>query len=175
MDSMKKIFMISSILLCSFCTGKKEKSIPTDQQELILSENVDRINLNSYTFNAVDGSEEKITLEPGKKYVLDFWYLECMPCVRDHKLISKKIDSLSEKNIEVIGLSIDRNQKEWQAYLSKHEYAWKNFNQYFQEPNLKDDMKLKLYPSYFLVDTEGKVHEKAHSFKKILAYLSNEE
>jgi cytochrome oxidase Cu insertion factor (SCO1/SenC/PrrC family) len=176
MNWIKKTAVISVLLLCSLCKGKKEESTPVNQNTIYTSsKKVENIHLDNYVFNTVHASEEKITLEAGKKYILDFWYLECMPCVRDHKLIAKKVDSLKHQNVEVVSLSIDRDTKKWRTYLAEHSYEWKNYNQYAQEPNLKEDLELKLYPTYLLVDASGKVYQKTNAFQKMLDDLSKEE
>ena len=162
--------------MCSFCKGKTEENSPVNKKEIqAVSKSTENISFDKYVFNTVDESKKKITLEAGKKYILDFWYLECMPCVRDHKIIAKKVDSLKSHNVEVVSLSIDWSTEKWRNYLAEHQYNWGNYNQYTQEPNLKDDLELKLYPTYLLVDDSGKMYQKTNSFKRMLNYLSKEE
>lgn len=129
------------------------------------------INFNKYAFNTIEGKEEKITLAKNYIYVLDFWYLECAPCVKQHKEIQKNQELLLKNNIKVIGISIDKSKENWKAYLNKHQYNWENYNQYFNQPNLKNDLNLKLFPSYFIIESNGNIKKKLHSFQTVMKAL----
>lgn len=157
----KKIFLVL-ILICSSCQKQKPKAVLTNKEY---------INFENYTFNTKDGSKEKIVLDKGRKYILDFWYLECAPCVQQHKEIHRFQKELLKNNVEVIGFSIDRNQENWKSYLDKHQFNWKNYNQFYAENDLKYDLGIKLFPTYFIVDDKGNIEKKFNSFKKVIAYL----
>lgn len=57
------------------------------------------INFSEYTFNTITGEQTSITLEDDKIYILDFWYLECAPCIKDHLVIAKYSDYAKKQNI----------------------------------------------------------------------------
>lgn len=129
------------------------------------------IDFSKYTFNTANKEEQKLQLQKRKKYLLDFWYIECAPCVEDHKTLQKNLTKLADKNIEVIGLSIDRSVKDWRKYLSEHDYNWQQYNQYFQKPNLKKDLEIKRFPRYYLVNHSGTIQKQTNSLAEILDYL----
>ncbi|MFD2566835.1 TlpA family protein disulfide reductase [Pseudotenacibaculum haliotis] len=153
---MIKRLTLLSILFSIYSYGHSQQKIPLD----------------AYTFNTVEKTKEKVVLTKSKQYILDFWYLECLPCVKDHKLIEKNIKSLKKKKIEVIGMSIDKNKEKWISYLKKHNYSWKNYNQYKGTPNLKEDLKIKMFPRYFLIDDKGNIKKTTNSFTKLLTYVN---
>lgn len=163
---MKKLVLFS--LLLTFLWGCKQKP-KKNVQEKVSKENT--IDFSQYTFNTPNGKNQKVDLKKGKLYLLDFWFIECPPCVRDHKKIQQNRTKLTEQNVEVIGFSIDRNVKDWKTYLSKHNYNWQQYNQYFQEPSLRKDLKIKMYPRYFLVDDKGIIKKQTGSLAKMLRYL----
>lgn len=169
---MKKIVLIITILLLWNCKKQVQKVNNTIAvQPKTVQSNFKRIDLSTYNFNTLSGKTKNITLEKGKKYLLDFWYIECAPCVRDHKIIQKKYKELQDKNIEVIGLSIDKSRKKWKDYIASHAYNWQQYNQYSQKPNLKEHLKIKLFPRYFLINDNGVIQKETGSLAKMLDYL----
>lgn len=164
---MKNIVVILLLLLCISCHKERNKSALSSKET-----SNKYINFNNYTFNTITGNQEKIKLVKGKKYILDFWYVECAPCVKQHKEIAKYQKKLIKNNIEVIGISIDRSQENWRNYLKKHGYNWKNYNQYYDEKILKNDLNIKLFPRYFIVDVEGIIYNTFNSFQKVIKHLN---
>ncbi|WP_405609966.1 TlpA family protein disulfide reductase [Polaribacter sp. Asnod1-A03] len=164
---MKKCLFL--ILLFIFITNCNKNKTVNKVEHKITAE---KINFQKYNFNTTSKIKEKIVLTQGVTYVLDFWYLECPPCVKDHFLIKKSIASLDKENVKVIGISIDRNTNNWIEYLLEHNYNWQNYNQFKGDFNLKEDLGIKLFPIYIVVNDKGKIQEKFHSFKYVLKYLS---
>jgi hypothetical protein len=97
------------------------------------------------TLNTKEGKSTKTHLDKRKTYILDFCYMECAPGVKDHKVIAKYVDSLKQKNIEVVGMSIYRSLKKWNHYLNKNDYSWTNYNQFRLESNLYKDLKIQRF------------------------------
>lgn len=168
---MKKAFLILTVMMICF-SCKKEKQLKKSE---VAKETTDKyINFNKYTFNTTGITREKISLSEGKKYILDFWYLECVPCVKQHKEIKEYQNELLKNNIEIIGISIDQSQHNWREYLAKHQYNWRNYNQFKEENDLKYDLDIKLFPIYYYVNNEGVILEKFNSFQKVITYFNLE-
>jgi len=129
------------------------------------------INFSEYTFNTTTKTQASIKLEDDKIYILDFWYLECAPCVKDHEVIAQHIDYAKQNKIEVIGMSIDRDKNKWAAYLEKHKYNWANYNQFGFEKMLYKDLEIQLFPTYLVLNSEGEILHKSNRFKNALDFV----
>jgi len=134
---------------------------------------VSSINLSKYKFNNIDNKLTSIKLEKSKTYLLDFWFVNCPPCVRDHKLISKKMNFFKENNIELIGISTDRNHSDWKNYLTKNNYNWKNYRETDSLKRVTKDMVIWSFPTYLLLNGEGEIKARFNSFKDFENYLNN--
>lgn len=156
------------LIFLSISCQKKKYTLETNLKQTTS----EFINFNNYDFNTVTGTKEKILLTDNKKYVLDFWYLECAPCVKQHKEIGDYQERLIKNNIEVIGISIDMSQENWKKYLQEHHYNWRNYNQYFEENVLKDDLDIQLFPRYYIIDAKGNIQSTFNSFQKVIKYLN---
>lgn len=132
-----------------------------------------KINFSDYTFNTTSGEQTSITLEDDKIYILDFWYLECAPCIKDHKVIAEYIKTTKHQKIEVIGISIDRSQSKWAAYLETHHYNWTNYNQFGADKTLYKDLEIQFFPTYLVVNSKGDILHKSNRFKKALDFIES--
>jgi hypothetical protein len=126
-----------------------------------------KIDLTKYTF--LDQAKQTVKLSPtgAKYYVLDYWFLECAPCVADHREIKQQQELLKQHQVEMIGISIDCTEPEkWQAYLKKHQYEWPNYLQTKQE-GLLDDLGFNSFPTYLVLNPQGEVLGIYHAFFQV--------
>ncbi|HMV08872.1 MAG TPA: TlpA disulfide reductase family protein [Cyclobacteriaceae bacterium] len=133
------------------------------------------IDFRKFTFNNPEGKIETIALAPGKKYLVDMWFAACAPCIEQHKEITARLDVLKQNNIEVIGISIDQNQKQWAEFVTTKNYRWKNLRE-TDDPvkMLRTDMLIEVYPTYFLLDSNGNILFRSNSFREVTEHLKFE-
>ncbi|MFD2568828.1 TlpA family protein disulfide reductase [Pseudotenacibaculum haliotis] len=132
------------------------------------------IDLKKYDFEDIAGNTIKIETEPSKKYLLDLWFVNCPPCIKDHQKFLKNPNLLKQKNIELIGISTDRQQKVWSGFLQEKQYPWKNYRQKQYAGSLTEDLMISVFPTYFLIEGNGKIIQTFNAFDDIKDYLSNE-
>ncbi|WP_424989233.1 TlpA family protein disulfide reductase [Flagellimonas sp.] len=123
------------------------------------------LNIGDYTFANIDNQPSTINMEKSKTYLLDFWFVNCPPCIRDHKLISKKLDLLEEKKVELIGISTDQNHSDWKEYLKKQNYNWKNYREIDSLKRVTRDMAIWSFPTYLLLKSNGEIKARYNSFR----------
>ncbi|WP_127139779.1 TlpA family protein disulfide reductase [Flagellimonas marinaquae] len=126
---------------------------------------VNFLNTGDYKFANIDNQLSSINIEKSKMYLLDFWFVNCPPCIRDHKLISKKLGLLKEKKVELIGISTDRNHSVWKEYLKKQNYNWKNYREIDSLKRVTKDMAIWSFPTYLLLKSNGEIKARYNSFR----------
>jgi thiol-disulfide isomerase/thioredoxin len=122
-------------------------------------------NILKVKFANVENQLTSIELDKPKTYLLDFWFINCPPCIKDHKLISKKMDFLKEKNVELIGISTDKNHSDWNNYLRKHNYNWKNYREIDSLKRVTKDMAIWSFPTYLVLNNNGEIKARYNSFE----------
>lgn len=134
---------------------------------------INDIEINDFNFFDRNKDTVHISLKKNMLYLLDFWFVNCPPCLKQHIEIAKNISFLHQKNIEVIGISKDENHAEWANYLSIKNYNWQNYREHSSNKKLTQLLHIESFPSYYLINAEGKIISIFDSFSKFKTYLEN--
>jgi len=128
-----------------------------------------------FTRVSMQGDTIRLTDYRGKSCVLlDFWASWCGPCIKGIPDI-KSIYNEHNKNLTIIGISLDQNKEKWLNAINKHQIGiWyqilSNYvldNNYFvNEMNISEIYNVKIIPTYVFIDKEGKVIAIWHSIGK---------
>lgn len=143
-------------------------SVHRTLNELLKEEYLD---LSQFNFYDRQGNLSKVNLNHKGDYLIDFWFVQCPPCVRDHKKIAKYLDTLKDHNTELIGISIDTVEEKWLNYLNSNNYNWQNYRELGEGNDLVDAMNVWEFPTYILIDNNGRVKTKFYSFEEIANYF----
>lgn len=136
--------------------------------------NISKIDLAAFSFLNRENQPVQLTASKGKKYLLDCWFTACPPCVEEHKLIAGKMEIFNRNNIELIGISIDQDPAIWNGYLNEHGYNWQNVREMEGgKKRLTREMSISLYPTYILLDADGKILQRTNTINEILNQLGS--
>ncbi len=145
---------------------------PFDQIEKILIE--DQIDWNQFRFYTMEHEIFEIHPAKDENILIDYWFMACPPCIRDHKLMIEKVEWLQDLNVQLIGISIDDNHEEWKEFVAEKGYRWLNLREVDDEQlSLRADMLISSFPTYLLVSGDGKILHRTNSFKAMEKYLHN--
>lgn len=130
------------------------------------------VRIDAYSFIGLDSVAQKITLAKGTYTVLDFWFLNCPPCRKDHIQIKADLGQLERAGIPLVGINISRHEElsPTNAYLKEHGYQWPN---YFQNgsPTITGDLGISGFPTYLVLDDQGVVRYRSHRFEQVKTFL----
>lgn len=127
---------------------------------------IDKINLNGFTFINKENKKVKLLLRGSDYYVLDFWFLACPPCIHDHKDIKLNYEKLKQKKVELVSISIDDNVFQWKNYLSAHNYNWQNYLQ-TKNGTITNQLSIHSFPTYIIVNNKGDIIDTYNSFADV--------
>ena len=166
-DELKKLFTILSTQIDLI---KKHLLNPYKKIETILS--VNKIDFSKFRFYNKDKKLTSIELSEDKKYLIDFWFIGCAPCIREHQSIIKKLSSLGSAHVELLGISIDDNHEEWRNYLNEKHYPWENYREVDESKDrMRTKMMIDVFPTYLLLDNNGVILYRSNTFSDIEKYL----
>lgn len=135
--------------------------------------NVDEVAISKYELETLEKTVTQLNLEPNKRYLLDFWFVACPPCIRDHKQIAEQLQVFDDNDITLIGISTDQNHDTWKKYLEKHNYTWQNYREVYAEENtLTKDLTIWAFPTYILISGDGKIESRFNTFNDFKSSLN---
>lgn len=138
--------------------------------------NIKMFNFSAYSLININGDTIKPVIKQEKLYLIDFWFVKCLPCAADHKLIQQRINDFKKHNIEVVGIAKEDSFSNWINYLDKHNYNWTNYKEMVTfKTNPSDSLGIDVYPTYVIVNSKGEIAPKRYNYVKDVFkdYLDN--
>ena len=94
----------------------------------------------------------------GKLLVLNFWATWCPPCVEEMPSLNAFQKALADKGVVVLGISVDKNEQAYKAFLNKAGVAFQTARD--PEAKINADYGTFKYPETYIIDSRGKVVRK---------------
>ncbi len=111
-------------------------------------------------FAAADTAGKAVALSSlkGKYVLLDFWAAWCGPCRQENPNVVKAFHKYKDKGFTVMGVSLDRDRKDWLRGIKDDQLIWTNVSElkYFQSPTAML-YNIVSIPRNFLLDPTGKI------------------
>lgn len=110
-------------------------------------------------FRVVDARGDSLRLSDlrGRFVLLDFWFTTCPPCLEELPRL-KRLRMRYDEQLVVVGVSTDGDPRRFDAFLQRESIDWHQVLDYAQNAGAVHALyRVPYYPSYFLVDPEGRV------------------
>ena len=109
-------------------------------------------------FSATDLDGKPISLEQysGKIILLDFRATWSGPCLEDTPHVKKVYDAYKDKGFDIIGISLDNDEKMLREHLNKHDIPWRQVysGKRWQSP-IPQQYGIRNIPAGWLIDRDG--------------------
>jgi thiol-disulfide isomerase/thioredoxin len=150
----------------------KNHSFFNYHEELEKKIRITELKIDNFSFSNLQNEIVKLNFKKDKTYLIDLWFVNCPPCIKDHKIISKKLNLLENNNIELIGISTDKDHSKWKDYLETNNYIWKNVRQIDSSKTITETLGISAFPTYLLIDNVNEIKNTFNSFEEIENYLT---
>ncbi|HLW15443.1 MAG TPA: TlpA disulfide reductase family protein [Flavobacteriaceae bacterium] len=97
-------------------------------------------------------------MKQGKYTLIDFWAAWCGPCRVENPNLVKLYEAYHDKGLEIVGVSLDRNRKEWLGAIEKDKLTWHQISnlEFWNDPIAKQ-YQIRAIPASFVIDSNGKI------------------
>ena len=117
-------------------------------------------------FTAVDIDAKPVRSSDylGKVMIVHFWATWCKPCRKEHPKLQKLIERYSSDQLQIIGISLDKNIASLREYIEQKDISWPQVH----ASAGRNDRLVRLIngmslPTYYVVDREGIIRFNFHS------------
>ncbi len=106
-------------------------------------------------FNVTDISGNKYSLEElkGKIIVMNFWFVECKPCVMEIPDLNKLVEQYKGEEIVFLGFATN-NIPKLNSFLSKKEFK---YNIIPESRDVSNSYEINSYPTHIIIDQNSKI------------------
>lgn len=109
-----------------------------------------------------------------KKYLLiDFWFSNCGPCLSTMPKYKPIYDKYRTKGFEIVSISTDKSKEDvvkWKRLIEEKGFNWAH---YLDLGGLETHkMKIRTFPTTFLIDTDGNVIKKDIALEDLEKFLN---
>ncbi len=106
----------------------------------------------------LDGKPLSIANYKGKVVLVDFWATWCGPCIAELPNVMKAYESHHAKGFEIIGISLDQDEKKLKTFIEDKKMTWPQFFDGKGWGNkLAGKYGVNSIPATYLLDGEGKI------------------
>ena len=102
----------------------------------------------------IDGSVKSFSEYKGKLLVINFWYINCGPCIAEMPYLNDLVNQYQNENVNFLALSFDTSQ-DIKSFLEKTEFKYEHGS---ISRSLMYDFT-PVAPGHFIVDSEGIIRD----------------
>jgi peroxiredoxin len=113
-------------------------------------------------FSTLTISGEEISLSDfrGKYVLLNFWGSWCQPCYTALPDLWEAYEEFSDDDFAIIGIALESSEETATTFIESYKIKWPNVVELVDsEQTIIKSYNVQGYPSYYLIDKEGKIAE----------------
>jgi thiol-disulfide isomerase/thioredoxin len=89
----------------------------------------------------------------GKTVLLDLWATWCGPCRADGPALNKLYEKYGDKNLMIVGVSVDEDRSVVEKFLSQHPHPYPIV--LTTENEMPRPYQIGVFPTYIVIDSDG--------------------
>jgi len=142
------------------------KKIINRRKTLEIGKILENISLPNQNNNLVESKSYR-----GKYLLLEFWASWCIPCRKTNLSLKKVYDNYKNDDFEILGISIDKNKKDWIIAINEDKLTW---NQVIdQDQNTINKLLIDGVPYSILLNKKGEILKRNIKPNDLEIFLKN--
>ena len=108
-----------------------------------------------FTLIDINGQKRSLAHYKGKYVVIEFWASWCLGCRIEYPKLKKIYAAYKSQGLEILGLSDDRQTKQWKAAITRDQLPWPNL--WIGKNQVRKDYNISNLPFNLLLDKQGHI------------------
>lgn len=105
-----------------------------------------------------DGELVSLSSLRGNYVLIDFWAAWCKPCRAENPNVVRMYNKYSDKNFEILGVSLDRTKEAWLKAIDQDQLPWMHVSDLkFWNSIAAKTYQISSIPATYLIDPEGNI------------------
>ena len=130
--------------LATMVEGKSSLSIGAEAPELALPDR--------------DGEIVRLSSLRGNYVLIDFWAAWCKPCRVENPNVVRMYNAYSDRNFEILGVSLDRTRTAWLKAIEQDGLPWQHVSDLkYWNSDAARTYQVNAIPATYLIDPGGKI------------------
>ncbi|QTD38941.1 TlpA family protein disulfide reductase [Polaribacter batillariae] len=133
----------------------KEEKLMIKEMETQINSEISAIGTDASNFSVTDinGNEYSLESLKGKIVVLNFWFVECKPCIEEMPELNRIVKKY--KNKDIVFLAFATNEKtKIDKFLKRRDFL---YNIIPDSEKIADKYNVSNYPTHIVLDTNSKI------------------
>jgi peroxiredoxin len=137
-------------------TTEEEKSkLKKAMQPTSMENNVNVKPAKDFSIKDMAGIEHSLKNLKDKVVVMNFWFVECMPCRKEIPELNELVKTYENKGVVFLGIA-DSDKKKVEKFIQKTEFKY-NLIPKETTNNIIQDYNINSYPTHTIIDKKGNV------------------
>lgn len=108
-----------------------------------------------FSFKTIEGKDTALSTYEGEVVYISFWATWCKPCLQNFEKYNDTRTKLEDMGIVLLNVSIDKNKKAWESYLSDAPFL-NGVNVHVSDVDaIQDIYNLYSIPAYEILNKNG--------------------
>lgn len=108
-----------------------------------------------FTIKDMKGKAYSLEDLKGKIVVINFWFVECKPCVMEMPELNKLVEKYKNKNVVFLAVS-NSDKSKIKKFLKNHGFKY-NIVPKDNENNMIGNYKINAYPTHIIIDKQSNI------------------
>jgi peroxiredoxin len=110
-----------------------------------------------FTCTDLSGSKVRLHDLKGRVVILDFWYVDCIPCREQLPHLRQLQTEFSGRPLTIVGITADEDRAKWQEFLKTEQLPWTQW--YSGRGGVVADWNVTTFPARFVIDHKGTIRD----------------
>lgn len=136
-------------------TTTEEERLEMEEMKAKMGKTSEYIGTDAKAFNVTDINGNNYSLETlkGQVIVLNFWFVECKPCVMEMPDLNEIVENYKDKDVIFLGFAIN-DKSEIDSFLKKNEFK---YNIVPDGKEVINSYGINSFPTHIIIDKESKI------------------